>query len=171
MRVNSIETKATAILDSVQNLSFPIDVEDIALKRGLIVLPHIFDDSISGMLMVKDGIATIAYNASHPPVRKRFTIAHELGHYELHRSGSSLFLDKQVLLRSQHVSDNLATQKMEREANAFAAAILMPEKLLKQEIFMAGLDIHDEDTLKEIAKNFGVSTLAMYFRLSNLGFI
>lgn len=57
--------------------------------------------------------------------RRRFGIAHELGHLELH-SSSSIHIDKNL---SPH-----RLQKKEREANKFASSLLMPSRFFLPEI-------------------------------------
>jgi Zn-dependent peptidase ImmA (M78 family) len=56
----------------------------------------------------------------------------------------------------------------EREANAFAASILMPEKILIDEIKNQHIDLSDDNNIQELAKLFNVSVSAMTFRLINL---
>lgn len=58
---------------------------------------------------------------------------------------------------------------IEREANAFAAAILMPKELIAQEINKL-LDGDALEIITKLSKKFGVSEQAMSFRLSNLGY-
>ena len=62
----------------------------------------------------------------------RFTIAHELAHYILHTKETKLFVDKQVLYRDGKSSTGEILQ--EREANAFAASLIMPGKLITEEV-------------------------------------
>ena len=64
-------------------------------------------------------------NANHHPTRQRFTLAHELAHYILHRNKHSEFVDN-TYFRSID-SEN----PMEYEANAFAGVLLMPESDMK----------------------------------------
>ena len=57
------------------------------------------------------------------------------------------------------------------EANAFAAALLMPARLVRGEIKKRKLDLDDEDDLSALAKQFHVSASAMSYRLVNLGLL
>ena len=54
------------------------------------------------------------------------------------------------------------------EANAFAAAILMPQQFIFEEIQKRQVDFADERMIKDLAKLFQVSLQAMVFRISNL---
>lgn len=150
--------------------TLPIKIEILAKGRGIILMPYAFEDDISGVLVIDGEQATIGYNITQSRVRRRFTIAHELGHYELHRQQSSLFTDKdyKAFFRSSFSSDSITSQQMEQEANTFAASILMPANLLKQQIEKTGLDLSSEDDIKRLAKIFDVSSTAMYYRLINL---
>jgi Zn-dependent peptidase ImmA (M78 family) len=95
---------------------------------------------------------SIAVNQADSPTRKRFTIAHEIAHYLLHRNDIRDGVVDDVLYRSQHLSGS-----QETEANRFAADILMPYDLLQ-----SYARIYDVDNL---AKKFEVSAQAMSIRL------
>src|SRR3989338_6821566 len=61
--------------------SLPVNVEEVARGYGLEVVEFAFHEKISGLLKKEQGI--IGVNKTHHPVRRRFTIAHELGHFLL----------------------------------------------------------------------------------------
>jgi Zn-dependent peptidase ImmA (M78 family) len=168
-----INSKVNALLAEFGDGSLPIRIEEIAKRRGLKVMPYALEEDVSGVLVIEDGKGTIGYNHAESSVRRRFTIAHELGHFELHQDQGSLFLDKKfkVLFRSQSTPEAYAAQVLEQEANAFAAALLMPEASLKLELEDKEFDLSSEETLKELAKIFHVSSTAMYYRMANLGLI
>ena len=66
----------------------PVDPINLAQKNGIEVKNATFrEPEIAGAIMKKDGKTTILVNHADPISRKRFTIAHELGHYFLHLSG------------------------------------------------------------------------------------
>ena len=90
--------------------------------------------------------------------RRRFTIAHELGHFVLHRSVRPEFqCDK------ESVHSGIDTlKKIEREADDFASNLLMPGNLLRTRIDGKHIDFH---LLGELAKEFNVSLEAMCIRL------
>jgi hypothetical protein len=101
----------------------------------------------------------IFVNANHSEVRRRFTIAHEVAHFVLHRDLIGDGITEDALYRSG-LSD-----AVEREANGLAAEILMPRHLIRT-WFAKGL--HDP---AELANMFEVSRQAMEYRLSNLGLV
>ena len=164
-----INSKVTAILKSLNEIVLPIKIEEIAKLRGLEVIAYPLGEDISGLLSIKDGKGTIGYSKDEPRVRKRFTIAHELGHYELHREKSDLFVDKQFIYRNKNSSSTAVSQVMEQEANAFASAILMPTEYVRSEVGKIEIDLGNEDAIKALAKIFDVSTTAMSLRISGLG--
>jgi len=166
----AIEAKAKEMLEKCQITEAPVPVERIAQALGLTVEEAKLGEEVSGVLVVSAGKGTIGFNSSQSFVRQRFTIAHELGHYLLHFAPDKLFIDKKytaVFNRDQ----NSATgeQLEERQANQFAAALLMPEELLRKELDQMHFDLTDEHELRELALRFGVSGQAMTLRLARLG--
>ncbi len=117
-----------------------------------------FEESISGLIDSEGKKVNIIINKYDYENRKRFTIAHELGHYFLHHDNSLPI--KHIDLRS---SMDMATSKeKEQEANFFAAELLMPGNLIKKEYYT-------EKNIIALAKIFGVSKEAMNIRLKELG--
>jgi Zn-dependent peptidase ImmA (M78 family) len=164
-----IEDITAKILAELGISELPIPVKKIAEMKGLIIHSYDLGENISGVLVINNNKGVIGLNPTESPVRKRFTIAHELGHYILHGGNKdSLFVDKEfkVLFRDQSSSNG--DHRQELEANAFAAAILMPADILKREIGQLPLDLTDEDIIKSLAQKFEVSSIAMTYRISNL---
>ena len=169
MNAKLINSKVTAILRSLSEIVLPINIEEIARLRGLEVIAYPLGEDVSGLLAIKNGKGTIGYKQDEPKVRRRFTIAHELGHYELHREKSDLFVDKQFIYRSRNSTNTPVNQIMEQEANAFASAILMPTDFVRVEVSKIEIDLGSEEAMKTLAKIFEVSTTAMSLRISGLG--
>jgi Zn-dependent peptidase ImmA (M78 family) len=143
-----------------------IPVEQIARERGVKVQSVPLDDELSGMAFVKGGTAVIVVNAAHHPNRRRFTIAHELGHHVLHQTYlcDNVHVDKAILRRVELSSDG--SDAKEVQANAFAAELLMPECMMRR---WSEIDINDETALNSVAKKLGVSPAALTYRFINLG--
>lgn len=157
-----------------QTLSFPpVDVEAIVEAEGIEVIEEDLEDEVSGLLVSKSGNNIILVNSDHHLNRQRFTIAHEFGHYLMHRDISNIFFDEAlVFFRDQEASEG--TKYQEIEANAFAAELLMPEYLLKQMVRESPVDAFDdreESLLSKTAKKFQVSVQALTIRLTKLGLI
>lgn len=165
-----IEKTTIQILEQYKINELPIPVNDIAIQRGLKIKAYDLGEDVSGVLVIKEGQGFIGYNPTESKVRQRFTVAHELGHYELHNkeNESALFVDKQFKVEFRNQDSSTGEIVREREANAFAAALLMPEKLLVKEIKNHHFELSDDDSLQELAKLFNVSVSAMTFRLMNL---
>ena len=153
--------------------STPVDVTGVANALGVGVQESPAEDDLSGFLYRdrKHNSAVIGVNADHHPNRRNFTAAHELGHFLLHNF-DDLHVDRdfKVWLRSDASSQG--TDIEEREANLFAAELLMPADFLERDIDEIGaFDLLDEKVLKELAHKYGVSTQAMTFRLAYLGYV
>lgn len=151
----------------------PVPVADIAKALGVEVQPQAAEDELSGFLYRDRNrkLAIIGVNAEHHPNRKNFTAAHELGHFLLH-DFDDIHVDRQfkVWLRSEASSQG--TDIEEKEANLFAAELLMPVRFLTRDVEKIGaFDVEDEDVIKELAGKYGVSTQAMSFRLAYLGYL
>ena len=151
--------EARAKIYPFQN-TVPVDVNDIARHLGLSVWEFKnFPNTTSGKLFRDDNYGgtsgwSIGVNASESYERKRFTVAHEIAHYLLHRDQINNELSDDSFYRSKKLS---STQ--EHQANRLAAEILMPFHLLQR---AQNEGIRDID---ELAKRFGVSAVAMKIRL------
>jgi Zn-dependent peptidase ImmA (M78 family) len=154
-------------------MSLPIDIELIVSSEGIILYREKLEDAVSGMLVIKNNEVVIGVNEKHHPNRQRFTIAHEFGHYLLHRNLSNIFFDESlVFFRDEQSSEGSKYQEI--EANNFAAELLIPEKLLRQKIIQQPVDAFDDSDnslIQQLAKDFGVSIQALTIRLTKLGLI
>lgn len=171
----SAEQRAKKILDDLGIRSAPVHVENIARRLGLEVERAALGDDVSGLLVVQDGRGVIGVNSSQATTRQRFTIAHEIGHFVLHRGRMPVFIDKQFLKPYFAVyrdsTSSTGEDRMERDANSFAAALLMPKTLVLQAIndVHGHLDdLEDDEAVNELAKRFQVSRQSMSFRLAKL---
>lgn len=140
----------------------PVDVLGLASELGVEVREAWMDDNLSGELEHFGGDRYIIYvNAHHPLTRKRFTIAHELGHYLYHRDLIGDGVGDDRAYRSTQVG-RYFNQRIgpveETEANRFAANLLMPYQLIQQ-LQNEGLD------RKGMASRLQVSEHALAIRL------
>lgn len=138
----------------------PIPVTDIAKLCDVKLVVESFGDQgsdgdISGFCDFAGGV--IYANADETFKRQRFTIAHELGHWVLHKN---FFIENPekypVLMRKTEL--NIKDHK-EQEANHFAANLLVPDRLIKPIKNLHYLDL---------ASLFDVSPSMMQFRLMNV---
>lgn len=172
--LNKIERKADAIIRENGISSPSIPVETIAKKKGLNVIAYNLGAEISGVLVVSAGMGTIGFNPGDHKGRQRFTIAHELGHFILHTNSSDeLFIDKEYLVKYR--KDKPYTNgelRQELEANAFAAALLMPKVFIAEELEKSEYaDLAEVKLIEKLAKVFNVSVPAMTYRLTNLNIL
>lgn len=150
--------------------ALPVDVTAIADGCGVTVIEHDLEDTVSGVLVIRDGRGIIAVNEAHHPNRQRFSVAHELGHYLLHCDAGSVFIDASpVFFRDETSSEG--SDRQEIEANAFAAELLMPEEDIRRVIGNKPLDAFDEPGVRRLAARFGVSAQALTIRLTKLGLV
>ena len=164
---DSPTARAELILSQFSINSSPTPVEKIAKAMGAQVRFAPFDEELSGMIHIKDGIPIIGVNALHHPNCQRFTIAHELGHLALHREmiTTSIHVDKGFPALMRDAASTKGTEPLEIEANQFAAALLMPGALIDRELAGKQFDIEDDAPLEAIAKKFRVSKQALEYRI------
>lgn len=155
---------AKAILSEQRIILPPVPIDKIAHSYGVNVQYAPFDDALSGMAFIKDGISIIGVNSLHHPNRQRFTIAHELGHHVMHKEllQSGVHVDKVVLKRDKVSAEGIDSKEI--EANAFAAEILMPGEWIES-LILGGLDVNDEAKIMMLAKQVKVSTAALQFKI------
>ena len=164
------ETEATRLLaETEQGVDLPVDVNAIARHLNAQVVEEKFDRMVSGMLYRDGDHVVIGVNSAHVNRRRRFTIAHEIGHLVLHK-GRPLVLDH-VRVNFRDANSSTASDLEEIQANAFAAEILMPKE---QVISNARRLLEDESmteaaVIADLAEGFQVSEQAMEYRLINLG--
>jgi len=169
---HSIERKSNQLIAQNNIEALPIPVEEIAVNLGLDVVPYDLGNGVSGALIIENHKGFIGYNPTHPRVRQRFTIAHELGHFYMHnlQKENKLFVDKDFIIKYRSGNNyTLNELKQEQEANAFAAALLMPKDFIMFEIKQEKYyELPEHKLIEKLAKTFDVSVLAMTFRLSDL---
>ncbi|HLO73880.1 MAG TPA: ImmA/IrrE family metallo-endopeptidase [Flavobacterium sp.] len=149
-------------------VGFDIDKLVKHLKIELIKKRFDFESDISGLLAINNNRAVISVNSTEDVKRQRFTIAHEIGHLTLHSKDQPFFVNKTSKVMYRNNASATGEIFKEREANAFAAALLMPRELISNEIDEC--EFGGDEAVKHLAKRFKVSEQAMSFRLSNLGY-
>ena len=137
----------------------PVPIETIIKEMGVQFERQNLEDNISGFIERRDdGGYRIVVNALHPETRQRFTAAHELGHYIYHRDllGSGVGDNRAFRAEGTHRPNPNIRPLHERQANSFAANVLMPRHALS--------NVGHEGT-GALAQRFGVSQEAMRIRL------
>ncbi|CAM4406907.1 ImmA/IrrE family metallo-endopeptidase [Pseudoalteromonas ostreae] len=143
---------------------FPVDPVSIAQQMGLQVLDTDLPPSVSGALIKEVGEEPIiALHHTDHSNRKRFTCAHELGHYVSRIESEDEGIEYEYVdLRG--LSASAGSDPEEIFANKFAANLLMPERIVKK-LFKS------RKTHFDMAMFFGVSNEALKHRLKSLGLL
>ena len=137
-----------------------IDLEVIAYGRGARVVYRPLQGAEAHIQGCGDR-AVITVNALSSPERRRYSVAHELGHWHLHRRQRLFCRGDEALVWS------LGKTNPERAADAYAADLLMPSYLFVPMAERArGADI---DTVRELKKPFGTSLTSTAIRLVERG--
>jgi IrrE N-terminal-like domain len=182
--VEGLEARAEEVLATVpawiwDGETLPVPVEEITDSCFSLLVRDVAPDemsrlpgappldpgqAVSGLLLASRGeIWVNADEAREWPGRRRFTICHELGHWRLHRTGQeSLFCRSATVAPEERDADPATTEPpvpiTEEEANVFAAALLMPARLIREHY--PRLRDH-----AEMCELFGTSGAAMGKRL------
>jgi Zn-dependent peptidase ImmA (M78 family) len=141
----------------------PVRVEAIARDLGIPVIQDVLDEAEIAGKIIRDNSGrspsgyTIYLNARDPIRRQRFTLAHELAHYVLHRD----------LIGDGLIDDAMYRSKLgewyETQANRWAADTLMPAALTRG-LYRGGMV-----SLADLSRTLDVSEQAIRIRLSELG--
>jgi Zn-dependent peptidase ImmA (M78 family) len=135
----------------------PLNLEALAslLKIRIEKIEH--QDGISGVFCKENNDYIIKINSLDHPRRQRFTLAHELAHFCLHRHLNAAFKDV-VFFRGGNQSIE------EIQANNFASKLVMPEKKFREAIAQG------KNSIEQLSDLFQVSSLAVRVRAKILGF-
>lgn len=152
------EVSVEALLARSGSTELPVNIAGVAEYLGLDVVEEHMDDQLSGYLEYRGGRWVAGVNIYHHPNRKRFTLAHEIAHFILHRSEKDRFVDE-VFARRHGGADPI-----ERQADAFAAEILMPEAAFREAINAGVKDV------SELAERFAASSASVEIRARALGY-
>lgn len=175
MSVRQAQQQAEALLTRLRIRSIPVDVGAIA---GQLDIPVIYDDlgpEASGLVIFgPEGTCIVVQKTDHRK-RRRFSVAHELGHILLEHQfvdGEHVHVDNghSLIWRDERAASG--EDPKEREANAFAATLLMPAAEVRRRAasITGGKSLRDFH-VRELATDFDVSELAMTIRLQNLGML
>lgn len=159
MLMQRLSDQEREIIELAQR-EIPVRLGDIAGGLGLSVKASTLPAGVSGEIRPSENSFEIKVNRHDSRGRQRFTVAHELAHYLLHRDQIGGGLTDDVLYRSS-LSD-----AREAEANRLAAHILMPKQAVRAAVMNYQGD--REHIYVELAQVFGVSESAMRIRIDNL---
>lgn len=160
-RERYVREKAQKLLKDSGQIGVPVDLTRICAFLGFQYMEvDIFPDSLSALCIRKDGQKFAAVNRNHHPNRKRFSLAHEIGHWVLAHMTESLLpevtLDNPPNPNQYREYDRIR----ESEANQFAGELLVPSVHLRN-IAKETMDV------ATLAKHFHVSPQVVTIRLMN----
>lgn len=140
----------------------PVDLGEVCARLGIVLKEDDLPRSVDGCLIREPGRKPgILVNCNVPyPSRKRFTIAHELGHYRIRTHKGTFY---QCL--GEDVEGYRARRIEEKEANEFACEFLLPEAEALE--FLRRKEVSLE-AAREMAERFGLSLTAAALRLVTL---
>lgn len=174
------ELWADTLLDEYWDGKFPVDPNSIAVKMGMEVYFVPIPGELAGLILKDDRerVPSIFVDKNATTSRKRFTIAHEIGHYVERFSDSespnqqipgyfgfsdeSMVSDEKILA-GRRPTDSRTPDQSPRElfADYFACCLLIPENEVQR---FVGLGM----SVDRVAKYFGVSAATMRNRLNDL---
>lgn len=174
MTYNKVKSEAENFCIENDINEAPVEIIRVCNELGIKVFETYLKENISGLIVVDNKVweeynsdKFILVNLAEPATRRRFTIAHELAHYVLHREDGLLY-------KHRDMNDGSGNKdRIEKEADYFASNILMPEKLIREHIKY--VRDHSFGKLpgfiiaKDIADMFAVSESAAEVRLRQLG--
>ncbi len=124
------------------------------------------EDADLGFSMKKDSDMVIFTNTCSRLAREIFTLAHEIGHIQLHMEDTHSFIDDAITISGRSADEN------EQEANYFAVCLLMPADEVEKFLDLEIMDfVHNKLTAMDIARmmsEFNVSFETVLNRLENL---
>lgn len=147
-------------------IELPISPFHIAEKMGLQVKPVTVKSNVAGGLLKKENSPPIIFfNGDDAINRRRFTVAHEIGHYYRH-------FTEQYEFEYMDYRDQMSSKGNDPEeifANQFAANLLMPENHVKAQFAVLKSSGSLKAKLLGLANLFEVSVDAMSIRVKSLG--
>lgn len=138
-----------------------VDIEIIAQMRGVFVREGRLNGCEGRLSRIDQHAIITVSDAIKYPTRRRFVIAHELGHFELHPDSNHVAVAVCTAADIKEIYD----EGTEVEANTFASELLMPESLWKSEVDVEKPSL---DVIRELAEDFEVSLTAAAIRFVKL---
>lgn len=162
---DKLEDLTSNILINNDMFKVPVDVVKIAKLNGITVYEGDLEKNVSGAIRYnkeKENFE-ILVNKNDTRERKRFTIAHEIGHFFLHKEilmSDEIHID--IMYRMPNEDEE--QKRREKDVDYFAGALLMNKTLLTKMY-------NESNTITELAEIFDVSVSAMTVRLDVLGLL
>lgn len=147
----------------------PVNLKSIMKSLSIKFEEKDYEGQMSGAAIFNGNEMIVAVSSKEPESRKRFTIAHEIGHLLLH-ADQALNIDIKPVSLNRDLSSTTGESWREVEANYFAASLLMPKEDVNSH-FAKWSELEEDVRLKKLAQRYEVSMQAMSVRLNTLGLI
>jgi hypothetical protein len=144
-RLAEIDREAALVRAGIRDAEFTFEGRRFDVRRAVAVhirgqvspVPNLWHQGrrVSGLFIPGDGFPQILFEAHELPPRRRFTIAHELGHAILDPTREPMC--DPPMLDDENTAD-VAHDRAEDEADAFAASLLMPRELIRADLARFG---------------------------------
>ncbi len=160
--MNKAERCANQFLDDLGINNFPIDPFGICASQEIEIFEKDFD-GIEGVLLFNGQLATIGINSKQTyPKRRRFSVAHELGHLNL----DVTFGEEQTFVCSNRMIETFdISRDKELRADQFASELLMPKRMV-QNYFNPQEPCWD--SIRQVSNYFDVSLMASAFKFISM---
>lgn len=161
----AIEHAALDVLVNLDSYRLPVDPRQLASEERILLAPGSYDGCFDGRIEFRKHINKfiIFFSSDESGLnagRVNFSLGHELGHFYLEEHRGYLTSGIWHGSHAGFISDN----RLEREADWFAAALLMPEKLFRREIDRFGWKFCTLRNLKVLSNRLKVSLTATAIR-------
>ncbi len=150
---DAVARRAREVLAAYRLGGPPVSLEDLCAAAGIGIFLRPFD-YVAGVFLRDAVFPVIIVNARERRARQRFTIAHELGHHFLKH-------------RRRTYAEPSGDSRQERDAERFAACLLMPETWVREKWLSYAANA--ENRLSLLADIFDVSLAALKVRAKELG--
>ena len=170
--INNVNEAAEMILKNNEyNNEFAVPIVKIVKDAGFSVYTQELSENIGGCIMLGDKCLdlfgndkVIILNRLNSPVRMRFSLAHEFGHYLLDNNAKNVI---EYYNASENDNDSSDTERL---VNRFAAELLMPkDKFIETYEYIKEQFTNKYDMFSELSKIFGVPINSVNRRFSELG--
>lgn len=167
--------KARELLEvlGITETSLPVDVHGLARKNGISVMEAALPHDVSGVLYTDSAPPVILINSGDSEARKRFSIAHELGHFfmqYMETLDETVHVDKEPQMYFRSTAFGKGIHEAEIQANRFASELLIPTSILSNMLYENPLiaDLDDDENIKRLTEKFNVSRSAISYAIAGV---
>ena len=166
MREREVRRCATDLLTHLRVAGPPVDPVHLARRQGLVVEERPLPSGVYGALWKKGNRFGIIVSDACPTAgHRRFSVAHELGHYHVDGHVDAMFAGATGMVESAGGFHRNRESQLEREADWFASELLVPTEQLVSRIAGQPASIR---TLESLAEEFQTSLTMMAIRYAEL---